>query len=1060
MKKICAFIISVLIFMQLFICPVYAANEKIYANTYSDGEVSGIYNDCIGMNPGNWSKYDFTIAESGIYDVVIATASDKNQIEEEPKFELTLDGKKYNIGTKLTDTWTEFCENKVLTGVPLNGGAHRAELRIFGSANVSYIEFVKTTDIEGIFKEFEDYTDGGEGVAYHDTKPGADSDVYMYTKDDVDIGPAGSGKVVAALGSEWIKYDIEVPYTGDYNFEIYYAKPDELVDMKVSIYPQNGKTASVTLKGTGDGDAAWQNFEYSDKVNIPLKAGKQTVKLCFDGNAANLDYFMITLNTELYSVVQDINNAGSCEEIYDIVVNNKELFGDVAEKTKTLFYPQTAMRQLVNEKFSCFEELKERIDAAIENELVNKSVTLKANSKEVSDYTDGTLKVNFKIGFDEYITFVYAVYNDGKLDYINVQKSTKLTNSTITLKNFVYDKTKNYTTKLLFWTKDKYSPNTNFKDVVLDENIYVNPEGSDTNSGSITEPFATIEKAKIAARELSAKKRNVNVHIGGKINITEPVVFTPEDSAYSGKTVSYIGDDTAEINGGVEITEWEKYDDKLYRAKLDIEDMRQFYVNGERKQRAKSGIIKKGNFKYWYDENNVTGDLPHKSGAGNVHVDPEADGFSVKNAFVPQSLTGEKGMELVFDLCWATQRLPVDTVTIGSTYSIFKMKQPYFYIDMVSDHRYLSPSESDSFYIENAFALLDEPGEFYFDKTKKYLYYYPKAGEQLVNCYAAQSEGYISINGTKTENVSGLTFRELTFKNGTWLEPNEKGIVSTQADCLFTQVNSNALSKANEHLKAQIEAVYADDINILNNKFYNTGSTAIGFREAVSNCNIKNNIFEDTSGAAVMIGSWMQHYEEYYDEVAKGITVSDNTVNNVGVEYCGSVGIGAYYVQNTKINHNTITNARYSGISLGWGWGNTKFTGTYGNEIIGNRIVEVMERVSDGAHIYTLGYLKDSVISNNYCSKSYNEGEGGGGIYLDSGTAYLTVENNVVEDAKYWFFSYNYTQKGITVRNNWYKTDTYIANMTDSVYENNIDCNNSGYGSEALSIINNSGVRN
>lgn len=1060
MKKTVAFAISILMLMQILTLPVYAANERIEANTYSDGTVSGTYDNCIGMNRGERAAYSFTISESGIYDVVISAATDKNIVSETPSMTFRLDGKEYNVTTKITDDWNTYSENKVLTGVPLDGGTHRAELFMHGSANIAYIEFVKLSEIVGVIKQFEDYADGGEGVAYHDTVPGADSDIYSYTRDDVDIGPAGSGKVVAALDGEWIKYDIDVPYTGDYTFEICYAKPDEIADMTVDAYPQRGKAVSTVLKGTGAGDDAWQKFKYSEPINIPLKAGKQTVKLCFGGNAVNLDYFMFTLNTELYSIVNKINNSDSFEQIYETVTENKSLFGDITEKTKDLFYPQIAMRGLINQNFCCFEEVKERAWAAVENELAGKSVKLTADGKEVTEYKPGTLKVNLKIGFTDYVTLVYAIYSGNKLEYIYLNKSTK-SNASFTVRNFNYDEGKDYTTKILIWEKKKYSPSVSFSDGNFDESIYVSPEGSDSAAGGIVEPVATIEKAKLLARELSKEKCNVNVYISGKYNILEPMMFTPEDSAYSGKTINYIGDVAAEINGGTEVTGWEKYDENLYRAKLDVEDMRQFYVNGSRKQRAKSRLINKGDFKYWYDENNVTGDKPAESGSGkNTAVDPEADGFDVKNSLIPAALAGKDGLEIVSDLCWATQRLPVDTVTRGEKYTTFKMKQPYFYICMAADHRYLAPSENDSFYIENAFEFLDEPGEFWFDKETKYLYYYPQEGEKLKNCYAAQSEGYIKIKGTSDKNVSGLNFTGLTFKYGTWLEPNEKGIVSTQADCLFTRVDSSALSKWNAHLFAQIEAVYADNINITNNKFQNTGSTVIGFREAVSNSNIKNNIFEDTSGAAIMLGSWMQHYPEYESEIAKNITVSDNTVKDVAVEYCGSVGIGAYYVQNTEIEHNTISNAAYSGISLGWGWGNTTGTETYGNTVIGNRIMDVMKRVSDGAHIYTLGYLKDCVISDNYCSKSYNKGQGGGGIYLDSGSAYITIENNVIEETVYWLFAYNYSQKGITARNNWYKTEKYIANMTDSVYENNTDCREIGYGEEALNVINNSGVRN
>lgn len=1069
MKKLIAFAISVLTLAQLAILPAYAASDRVEANSYEDAVVSGTYSNCVGMNSNDNANYKFTISETGIYDVVIATASDETVLTKTPSFTLTLDGKAYDFSTVLTASWNDYTENKVITGVPLDGGAHRATLAIkSGSANVGYFEFVKTKDFTGTIKQFEDYADGGEGVAYHDTVAGADGSMYPYTKDDVDIGFGGSGKVVAALDTEWIKYDIDVPYTGDYTFEICYAKPDELADMTVDVYPQYGKAVSVKLTGTGEGNDGWQTYKFSDAVNIPLKAGKQTIKLCFGGSAVNLDYFMLTLNEKLYSAVDGVNNAGSCEEIYKIINDNKDLFGDFGEQTSKLFYPQIAMRYLLNEKFECFDDLKAKVCAAIENEVANKSIKLTSNNSEVTDYTTGTLRLQLKnVGLTEKVTFVFAVYDGNKLDYITV-KNTNASNDTIRLWDFDYDANKTYTTKCLFWTNDKYSPYTNFTSMVFDENIYVNPEGSDTSSGSVTEPVATIEKAKLLARELTGENRNVNVYVSGKHNIETPITFTADDSAYSGKTVSYIGDVAAEISGGIEVTDWEDYThngNAIKRAKVDVDDMRHFYVNGERKQRAKSVLMKATS--YWEDSDYVTGEEQYTSWSqGNIDVNPEADGFKLGYDDISSSVVGVEGAELVWDILWATQRTPVKeikrnwSVLSAGKNSIIKMQQPYFHYLMTGSQRNISPSLQNQFYIENVFAYLDEPGEFYFDKNEKYLYYYPKDGETLKNCYVGVSEGYIDINGTSEKNVSGLTFKGFTFRYGTWLEPNTTGAFTHQSDCLMNEANSSALSKNSKHLFAQVEAVYADNINIIGNKFLNSGSTVIGMREAVSDSSIKNNTIDDVSGSGVMIGSWLQHNSDYENEMTKDITVSDNKVTNVALEYCGSVGIGAYYVQNTEIVHNTIDNTSYTGISLGWGWGNTKGTETYGNKVVGNRITEVMTRLSDGAHIYTLGYLKDCLIAENYCSKSYNTGNGGGGIYHDSGSSYITVKNNVVEDTKYWLFAYNYTSHDITATNNWYKTDTYLADAENITYENNIDCNESGYGEDALNIINNSGVRN
>ena len=99
------------------------------------------------------------------------------------------------------------------------------------------------------------------------------------------------------------------------------------------------------------------------------------------------------------------------------------------------------------------------------------------------------------------------------------------------------------------------------------------------------------------------------------------------------------------------------------------------------------------------------------------------------------------------------------------------------------------------------------------------------------------------------------------------------------------------------------------------------------------------------------------------------------------------MGIIAGYVRDVNITHNEIEHCSYSGISLGWGWGiyephrDTNFRGAYDgaryakydkpavsmrNSVTYNHIHDVMEKLFDGAGIYTLGLQNGSVICGNY----------------------------------------------------------------------------------------------
>ena len=98
--------------------------------------------------------------------------------------------------------------------------------------------------------------------------------------------------------------------------------------------------------------------------------------------------------------------------------------------------------------------------------------------------------------------------------------------------------------------------------------LYVAPDGSDTNAGSLDKPFATLDAARQAARKYSADG-NVTVKLrGGTYRITEPVRFTPEDSGKNGHTVTYEAyeDEVPVLSGAVQVTGWTKYNDKLWSA--------------------------------------------------------------------------------------------------------------------------------------------------------------------------------------------------------------------------------------------------------------------------------------------------------------------------------------------------------------------------------------------------------------------------------------------------------------------------------------------------------------
>ena len=137
--------------------------------------------------------------------------------------------------------------------------------------------------------------------------------------------------------------------------------------------------------------------------------------------------------------------------------------------------------------------------------------------------------------------------------------------------------------------------------------FYISPQGSDRWSGTRPDrngpgtdgPFATIERARRAVRELRNKRsdrcRPVVVELrGGTYFLNEPMVFAPEDSGTPAAPVIYRAHkhEKPVISGGVRLSGWKvdkrgAWTTRIPRAKRGDWTFSQLFVNGERRSRPR-----------------------------------------------------------------------------------------------------------------------------------------------------------------------------------------------------------------------------------------------------------------------------------------------------------------------------------------------------------------------------------------------------------------------------------------------------------------------------------------
>ncbi len=143
----------------------------------------------------------------------------------------------------------------------------------------------------------EDFDEGGEGVAYHDTEPENKGEPFgggAYRKSGVDLEPAtdaGPCLVVAFLApGEWFQYTVNVERSGMYAFEARAATIKDKAALRVEI---DGSDVGgvVTLPNTG----AWNSkFATATRPGIKLTKGKHVVRVLVAGEGFNLEHLRFT----------------------------------------------------------------------------------------------------------------------------------------------------------------------------------------------------------------------------------------------------------------------------------------------------------------------------------------------------------------------------------------------------------------------------------------------------------------------------------------------------------------------------------------------------------------------------------------------------------------------------------------------------------------------------------------------------------------------------------------------------------------------------------------------
>ncbi|GAA3566376.1 hypothetical protein GCM10022419_053820 [Nonomuraea rosea] len=498
--------------------------------------------------------------------------------------------------------------------------------------------------------------------------------------------------------------------------------------------------------------------------------------------------------------------------------------------------------------------------------------------------------------------------------------------------------------------------------------FHVAPSGDDSGPGSAERPFATIERARAAAR---AATGDVVVQLrGGTHTLTRPFELTEADSGVVYQAYGYGTSEQEEavVSGGRPITGWRERDG-VWAADVGDLDTRQLYVDGRRAERAA---------------------IPGLPG----EVSMTETGY-VTDSAGPREWRSPGDVEFVYRgvYPWTEARCGVATVSpSGDGATVITMVQPAFGWAM---ELYAATWEGQTTHgpglptsIENDPSFLTEPGTFVLDRSRPgrhVLLYLPRPGEdpERTRVVAPVLETLLSAVGARD-----VSFRGLVFAEATWLRPSRpEGFLHYHGSgyyegggvevAVIGEGASVTYPAASASIPSSVRFEDPAGVKIEGCRFTRLGSSALGVSGGeglvVRGCD-----FDTLSAVGVTVSGGV------------GAVIEDNRVRRIGLEYSGSPGITVTGTRSCTIAHNEITDVPHCGIVVG---------PSEGVRVLRNLTVDTMKVLADGGGVYLSGPQGDSwenqgLVQGNVIKDTrtaYNFG-----LYTDYGAAWLTVEANVV----------------------------------------------------------------